>query len=115
MASLLDETEEAAAAAAAAVATANEPATETAFDHFNDPKFFFPVKWSDDVEAAKLEAIVASYNYQMFCSNSNKTKLQKLTLDEFFAEVQTKERAGMTLYDIFRSYKLIEYSVVKNR
>ena len=86
---------------------------KTAFDHFNDPKLFFPVKWSDDVEAAKLEAMIASCNYQMFCSNSNKTKLQKLTLDEFFAEIQTKERTGMTLHDILRSYELVEKALTK--
>jgi hypothetical protein len=104
----MDLDSEAVEAEEAAAATANEPVTETAFEHFNNLALFFPVTRSDDAKNAQLEASVASLNYQMFSSEDNKTKLQTLTLDEFFAEIQTKERTGMTLYHILRSYKLVE-------
>jgi hypothetical protein len=94
-----------------AEATAKDP--ETAFDHFNDLALFFPVKRSDDVNKAELEATLATGHYQMFCLHSNKTELQKLTLDEFFAKAKMKGRTDMEVDNFFRSYSLVGKALTK--
>jgi hypothetical protein len=79
---------------------APEEVPKTAFDHFNDRTLFEP---DEDDE-----------NYNHFCRDKNKKKLQGMTLEAFFRHVKEQHQSkGVTPSEFFGTFSLVGKALTK--